>query len=102
MRAAPGAKIPPTTKYQTAWVKKLDSGMKKETRIHEIAADKLIEIKEPVMAFEVASPLRIKTLEIAKARAAWRAKYLPILHYSPEEKPGFEPGGRVIMGQGTN
>ncbi len=57
MRAAPGAKIPPTTKYQTAWVKKIDSGMKKETRIHEIAADKLIEIKEPVMAFEVARPL---------------------------------------------
>ena len=55
MRAAPGAKIPPTTKYQTAWVKKLDSGMKKETRIHEVAADKLIEIKEDLVKFLVES-----------------------------------------------
>ncbi len=37
-------------------------------------------------------PITVQMAPI-KAREAWRAKCSPILHYSPEEKPGFEPGG---------
>jgi hypothetical protein len=97
MRASPGAKTPPKTKYQTAAVQKFASGMNKETRIHDATADSVMDIKEPVMAFEVASPRRIKMWEFAKAKEAWRAKYSLIHRYPFKESPKVEQRSCAVM-----
>jgi hypothetical protein len=64
--------------------------MKKGARIHRLTADKKREMKEPVIAFDVSSPRRIKMWEMAKQKDAWREKYSLIRHPIPEENPAFE------------
>jgi hypothetical protein len=61
-----------------AGTRKLDRGTKKGTRIHIVSADILMEIRDAVMALDVASPRRIKTWLTAKQRAASMEKYTVI------------------------
>ncbi len=70
--------MPATMKYQTAEVRKLDRGTKKETMSHRMMADMLREMNEPVMAFDATSPRRIRIWEMAKQTEAWMAKYSAI------------------------
>ena len=74
-RPRPGAKIPPTRKYQMAGDRKLDKGTKKGTMAQRTTAERTIENSEAVIALDVTNPRRFKMWATAKKRDACMARY---------------------------